>query len=114
MYNREERRETSRLQLKTPVTLSDNKNNTSFGTIMDLSATGALIRTTESLLVNKQYTLTIQLTGEHSKLLIGDLSVSIIRHEADQVGVKFTDKMEWLTIFYVYKSKCNQYQKQNK
>lgn len=102
-----ERRETTRLQLKTPVTLLDEDKKKSAGTVIDLSATGALIKTDEEFAINKKYTLSIQLTGEHSNLLIDNLSVFAVRQDADRIGVQFTDTMEWLTLFYVYRAKFN-------
>ena len=51
----QERRETTRLQLETPVKLSDEANNISFGKVINLSVTGALIKTDVLIPVNKDY-----------------------------------------------------------
>lgn len=100
-----EKRETTRLTIETSVRLSDNQSNISFGKIINLSATGALIETSDKLLAGHDYTLTIKLKGENSNLLIDNLTATVVRHEANTVALQFTDTMEWLTLFYVYRKK---------
>ena len=100
-----EKRETTRLTIETSVRLSDNESNISFGKIINLSATGALIETSDQLLTGHDYKLTIKLKGENSNLLIDNLTATVVRHEANTVALRFTATMEWLTLFYVYRKK---------
>ena len=105
MNSLNEKRETTRLTIETEVTLSDSKQNLFIGKIRNLSATGALIETDEHLELNQKYRLSINLQGDSSNLLIDNLFATVVRNESNMVGVKFTDAMEWLTLFYVYRQK---------
>jgi hypothetical protein len=103
----EERRETTRLKLEAPVKLSDEANNTSFGRITNISATGAFIKIDDPSFINKKYTLSIKLKGDSSNLLIDNLSAIVVRHESDIIAVRFSNPLEWLTVFYVYRTKLD-------
>ena len=102
-----EKRDTTRLTIETNVRLSDEESNISYGKILNLSATGALIETSEKLASGNGYTLTIKLKGENSNLLIDNLLATVVRSETNTVAVQFTDTLEWLTLFYVYRKKLN-------
>ena len=102
-----EKRDTTRLTIETTVRLSDNESNKSYGKIINLSATGALIETNEKLASGNDYTLTIKLKGENSNLLIDKLLATVVRYDGNTVAVQFTDTLEWLTLFYVYRKKLN-------
>jgi len=100
-----ERRETTRLVIETNVRLSDKESSVSYGKIINLSATGALIETSEHLINGNNYNLTIKLRGDNSNLLIDNLLATVVRNDSNTIAVKFTDTMEWLTLFYVYRGK---------
>ncbi len=100
-----EKRETTRLTIETAVIISDTAKNRFRGRIQNLSATGALIRTSGHLEPGIKYRLSIQLRGNNSNLTINDLRATVVRHTSDSVAVEFSDTMEWLTLFYIYKRK---------
>ncbi len=102
-----EKRETTRLTIETAVIISDKAKNRFRGEIQNLSATGALIRTSGHLKPGIKYCLSIQLRGNSSNLTINDLRATVVRHTGDSVAVEFSDTMEWLTLFYIYKRKLN-------
>ncbi len=100
-----EKRETSRLSIETTVLLSDDDSIVSYGKILNLSATGALIETSEQLTIGHHYTLTIKIKGNNSNLLIDDLLAIVVRKSSNTIAVQFTDTLEWLALFYVYRYK---------
>lgn len=100
-----EKRETTRLSIETTVRLSDDDSIVSYGKILNLSATGALIETSEQLTIGNHYTLTIKIKGNNSNLLIDNLLAIVVRNKSNAIAVQFTDTMEWLTLFYVYRRK---------
>ena len=100
-----ERRETTRLVIETNVRLSDKESSVSYGKIINLSATGALIETSEHLINGNNYNLTIKLRGDNSNLLIDNLLATVVRNDSNTIAVQFTYTMEWLTLFYVYRRK---------
>lgn len=100
-----ERRKTTRLTIETDVTLSDQENNIFKAKIQNLSSLGALIQTDEQFKTDNFFKISIYLQGDHSNLIIDDLSATVVRHDTDSVAVKFIDTMEWLTLFYVYRNK---------
>lgn len=102
-----EKRETTRLTIETAVLISDKAENIFRGKIQSLSATGALIKTSEHLESGIKYCLSIELRGGSSNLIINDLMATVVRHTSDSVAVEFTDTMEWLTLFYIYRRKLN-------
>lgn len=108
MSNAIEKRETTRLAIETAVVISDKENNVLFqGTIQNLSATGALIKTSEPVHSGIKCCLSIHLRGNSSNLAINDLKATVVRHTSDCVAVEFSDAMEWLTLFYIYRRKLN-------
>jgi hypothetical protein len=100
-----EKRETTRLSIETTVRLSDDDSIVSYGKILNLSATGALIETSEQLTIGNHYNLTIKIKGNNSNLLIDNLLAIVVRNKSNTIAVQFTDTMEWLTLFYVYRRK---------
>ena len=105
MYSLNEKRSTTRLKIETKVILSDQEQNLFIGKIKNLSPTGALIKTGGKLKIGRDYSLSINLQGDNSNLLIDNLFATVVRHEANGFAVKFIDTLEWLTLFYVYKEK---------
>ena len=106
-----EKRETTRLTIETAVLICDKDKNIFRGRIQNLSATGALIKTSGLLEPGIKYRLSIQLRGTSSNLTINDLRATVVRHANNTVAVEFSDTMEWLTLFYIYRRKLNINQK---
>jgi len=100
-----EKRKTTRLSIETTVRLSNDDSNVSYGKILNLSATGALIETSEHFTIGNQYKLTIKIKGNNSNLLIDNLLAMVVRHKSNTTAVQFAETMEWLTLFYVYRRK---------
>jgi hypothetical protein len=100
-----EKRATTRLRIETTVRLSDTESSISYGKILNLSATGALIETNDHLSTGNSCNLTIKLKGNNSNLLIDNLLATVVRNDQNAIAVQFTDTMEWLTLFYVYRRK---------
>jgi PilZ domain len=100
-----EKRGTTRLTIETEVTLLDQEQNTFIGKIKNLSATGAFIETGDQLTSYGSYKLSINLQGDSSNLLVENLFATVVRQEGKGIAVEFTDTMEWITLFYVYKQK---------
>ena len=105
MNNLNERRQTTRLTIETDVRISDQENNIFKGKIKNLSTIGALIQTDGQLQSDINYEVSIKLQGNSSNLLIDNLSATVVRYNADTCAIEFTDTMEWLTLFYVYRKK---------
>ncbi|AGF79683.1 PilZ domain-containing protein [Desulfocapsa sulfexigens DSM 10523] len=100
-----EKRDTTRLLIETEVILLDQKQEKIIGKILNLSASGALIAIEDDLTIGRKYDVSIKLQGDTSNLFIENLVATVVRNEPCCVAVKFSDPMEWLTIFYIYKQK---------
>ncbi len=100
-----ERRKTTRLTIETAVVISDKNQNKITGKIQNLSTIGALIKTNEQLKRGTQYWITIQLQGHSSTLSINNLKATVVRYDTGTIAITFSDTMEWLTLFYVYRQK---------
>ncbi len=105
MYDSNEKRETTRLDIEASVIISDKAQNKISGTIQNLSANGALIKTNGQLKSGIPYWISIELQGASSSLTINNLKGTVARHDGDCVAIAFSDSMEWLTLFYIYKQK---------
>ncbi len=103
--SKDEKRATARLTLASKVSILDDKHNKIQGILQDLSATGVSIKTDTRLDTGSSCNLSITIEGNNSNLMIDELSAKVIRFNDNVVALEFKDKMEWLTLFYVYKNK---------
>ncbi len=102
-----EKRVTTRFTIDTGVTIQDSEQGSFTGKIKNLSAAGALIQTNRSLNPDSNCCLSINLQGDHSRLIIDKLNAKVIRCDGDTIGVEFVEKMEWLALFYTYMKKLH-------
>ncbi len=100
-----EKRETTRLTLNSQISIVDEQQNKIEGKLQDLSATGISVATDKQLALGSICNVSITMEGDKSNLVIKELIAKVIRFDGKLVALEFTDNMEWLTLFYVYKNK---------
>lgn len=107
-----EKRQSTRMDIDAAVLISDKSANTFKGQLQNLSPSGALIKTKGQLQPGKQCCLSIQLPGDNSDISVNNLWATVVRLDTDTVAVAFSNTMEWLALFYIYKQKMELRQKQ--
>ena len=100
-----DKRETARLSLDSNVSISADQQHEIVGKLQNLSATGLSVKTDTRMNTGTSCNLSITIEGDNSNLKINKLSAKVIRFDDDVVAFEFNDKMEWLTLFYIYKGK---------
>ncbi len=105
MTGTDDKRETVRLTLDSKVSIFSKQQDVITGKLQDLSAKGISVVTDETLPTGSDCNISITIQGSNSKLNINELSAKVVRSGDHLVGLEFEDKMEWLTLFFVYRNK---------
>ncbi len=103
----DEKRTTARLALDSKICIIDEQQKEIEGTLLNLSATGVLVKTDRPLSTDSNCDLSIIIEGENSNLVINKLAAKVVRCNGDVLALEFSNKMEWLALFYIYKNKFN-------
>ncbi len=105
MTNTDDKRETIRLTLDSEVSIFDEQHNLITGKLQNLSAKGVSVVTDDILPEGCDCRVSITIQGNNSTLNINELNAKVIHSSKRMLGLEFEDKMEWLTLFYVYRNK---------
>ena len=102
MYN-DERRESYRLpDVSKAVCNLSHGDNQYQGILRDLSMAGFFLETDNQPDVSQHYDIEIVMNGEHSRLVVDNLSGVVTRSDAEGVAVEFTKKFEWLVLAPIF------------
>ena len=109
MDQSDERRNSFRLPFMSKVVCHVDMIDKNYrGTLRDLSTTGFFMETDDCPQVYYKCNIEIILEGEHSRLVIDNLSGSIIRNDDGGVGVRFDERLEWFSLVPFYFNKLRE------
>ena len=74
--------------------------------LLNISMSGMFIRIDQVIPVGTACTIEIQITGNHSRLLLEDIKGEVVRQDEQGVAIRFTSLMEWFVLFKVYAHYC--------
>jgi len=79
-----------------------NGSNRFEGTLRNLSRAGFFLETAAKPEVLQTYGIEIVLEGNHSRLVVDNLSGVVTRGEDDGVAVEFSENFEWLVLAPIF------------
>jgi hypothetical protein len=105
----EERRVNLRAPFFTDVILRSESFDCVVGAdLVNISINGMLVQGGQVLPLGSECVAEIQVTGNHSRLVIGEIQGKVVRVDARGAAIRFTSRLEWFVLFTVYAPYCRQ------
>jgi len=107
----DDKRNSIRLDFRVPVELYCAESDSMLkGELENLSVHGMLVQMQDDIpsnAVDRQLNCRARIVfpGKGSSLMIDDLQTTIVRFENDQLGLEFSEPLEWFLLFNVYQAK---------
>lgn len=108
MTGRNEKRMCTRTPFLTGVTLRADDGALVSASLLNISISGMLVRTTDQIPAGTTCKIEIVVTGRHSRLVLDAIEGQVVRQEKNELAIQFTSRMEWFVLFNVYSHYCRQ------
>lgn len=103
-----DRRESFRMEDVSKATCYLNNQTGNYqGSLRNLSMAGFFLETGNKPEVSENYGIEIILEGNHSRLVVDNISGIVTRSEDEGVAVEFTEKFEWLALVPIFYQENN-------
>jgi hypothetical protein len=104
-----EKRECTRIPFLTDVVVKTSLADSEImAELLNISISGMLLKIDHDLPVGTSCTLEIRVAGNHSRLVLEDISGEVVRRDENGLAIHFTSRMEWFVLFTVYTHYCRQ------
>jgi hypothetical protein len=109
MEEKNEKRACTRIPFLTDVVLKTSLAYTDIAAeLLNISISGMLVKIDHDLPVGTSCALEIRVAGNHSRLVLEDISGEVVRQDQNGLAIHFTSRMEWFVLFTVYTHYCRQ------
>ncbi len=103
----EERRTNLRTPFFTDVILKSEVFDCAIAAdLVNISINGMLVQGGQVLPVGTECIAEIQVTGNHSRLSIGEIRGTVVRLDQQGAAIRFAARLEWFVLFTVYAPYC--------